>query len=1531
MFFFPGKGKSTTIDSLESLYNNACQSKYSRKCTDLIRVANYSLSAPPTWGTMPGDLDRIIDCSDLEGLLNAQALTPVAIDNCDEDETIVSKFSGPFIPGSCGGTGTYTNVWTATDDCGSLTYTQIITITDLIAPTWVTPLNSLNRTVSCEDAAALTAAQNLFPVATDNCDGDVTNIVKSSGSFAPGSCGQSGTYTNTWTVTDDCGNASATYTQIITVTDLIAPTFIVPSDITICRNIDCSFDISTSITGDVIDENDNCSTGLDAIFVDESHLTSCNEFGYIKRIWTLTDACGNTTTKEQLIWIEPSPKVFSSIEGTETICNNNKTNIILTTNSIAKYGIEFTYTSTASIPGIGNGSGSITPNNKIDELLSNLTDVPQTVTYEIIPWILDAFGNKKCSGTSIDIVVTVEPTPKVTIITTTPIVCQGGNLNISIGSPTTSTTLADLSYEVVVTSSDDANLGGTASVDFSIGKGDLPYAITGTLTNSSDKPIIVTYTVTPKLGSCSSGTPKSISISVEPTPQVNISKLTTTICNNSGPLITLSSQSSFTTGLISFNYTVEATGGASGFVSPTDNLPNNYVIADQLTNPTDDPQTVKYKIVPVSPVGCADGPEKTLIVTVLPQIKYDFKDKQYIGGKNIRCKGESNGTLKVVNAKGGLATGYTYKWSTGEETDSIRNKTAGAYSVVVTDQLGCNTTQSFTLQEPNAIHFKVEELKNIKCKGATGSIDISVLGGNPSFKYLWTTNSEPTKWYTQDISGLNEARYYLTVEDTNKCKKDTIVTVLDKSAFPYNLRPSRYSDYNISCNGKSDGKFTPYLETTNPILGYHWTGPKGFSSNSLNITNLLPGDYTLTVDFTECSHTFDPVTLTEPPAGVITGNKSIYGGGFNVECNEGTNGKIDVSVQGGHASYKYVWTSANGTGIVQGAQDQNALSTGDYIIEVKDKYFFDSNEYYCSYKDTFTLTEPPALMLDTTFSDYNGYQIDCNRNKSGNIDVSLTGGFGTYTYNWTTTNGSGLTPGNEDQTGLGAGTYHLKVIYGGVCPKDYSFILKEPSLVVLDSIVSDFNGYNVSCYGSSNGAIQLNPKGAIMPYTYNWSTTDGSIVSPTLKDQANLKAGTYHLQMTDKNNCNYAWDIKVRQPELLSITADVLDIKCSGSGSGSIEAKVTGGTPEYAYKWSNGATTKIITNVTVNDYSVTVTDKNLCQKEVNAHVSAPEPLDIKIDKKDISCFGKNDGAISLYIQGGRSPYKYVWSTGDDKSKLDNLTSSTYSVDVTDSVGCKGTATAEIIEPDSLKVDYSKQDLSCFNRPSGRIELLPSGGTAPYYYIWSNGYRSRVIENLKAGEYLAIVRDKNNCPSDLVVTLTQPEAIEMTKEVTLPYCPDTQDGAIKIVASGGTGILNYSWNTGGNSNELTSITEGFYVLSITDGNNCLLRDTTLLESVSSGCVDIPTAISPNGDGVNDSWDIRAGNPTSATKKVQDLYPEAIMQIYNRWGILIFKSSPGYTEDWDGTWNGRTLPIDSYFYIFDLKNGKKPLSGNVTIIR
>ncbi|PWA08056.1 hypothetical protein DB891_12715, partial [Flavobacterium laiguense] len=218
---------------VDAVANGSCQgSKIIRRtwslvdgsgnaATDQEQTITVSDTTVPTWTTAATALNSTIQCSNAAAITAAQALAPVATDNCSA--VTYTKTSGSFVAGSCANTGTYTNTWVAKDVClnTSATFTQVITIEDTTAPTWTTAATALNSTIQCSNAAAITAAQALAPVATDNCS--AVTYTKTSGSFVAGSCANTGTYTNTWVAKDVCLNTSATFTQVITIQDTTAP------------------------------------------------------------------------------------------------------------------------------------------------------------------------------------------------------------------------------------------------------------------------------------------------------------------------------------------------------------------------------------------------------------------------------------------------------------------------------------------------------------------------------------------------------------------------------------------------------------------------------------------------------------------------------------------------------------------------------------------------------------------------------------------------------------------------------------------------------------------------------------------------------------------------------------------------------------------------------------------------------------------------------------------------------------------------------------------------------------------------------------------------------------------------------------------------------------------------------------------------------------------------------------------------------------------------------------------------------------
>ncbi|PXY46318.1 gliding motility-associated C-terminal domain-containing protein [Flavobacterium hydrophilum] len=274
----------------------------------------------PTWATETASLNVTLQCSDLSGLANAQAMFPTASDLCDTDVSNIVKISGQFMASEgCGNSGTYNNTWTVKDDCGNTsdTFTQVITIEDTTAPTWATETASLNVTLQCSDLSGLANAQAMFPTASDLCDADVSNIVKVSGQFmASEGCGNAGTYTNTWTVKDDCGNTSDTFTQVITIEDTTAPTWATETA-SLNVTLQCS-DLSGLENAQAMfpTASDLCDTDVSNIVkVSGQFMASegCGNAGTYTNTWTVKDDCGNTSdTFNQVITIEDTtPPMFT--------------------------------------------------------------------------------------------------------------------------------------------------------------------------------------------------------------------------------------------------------------------------------------------------------------------------------------------------------------------------------------------------------------------------------------------------------------------------------------------------------------------------------------------------------------------------------------------------------------------------------------------------------------------------------------------------------------------------------------------------------------------------------------------------------------------------------------------------------------------------------------------------------------------------------------------------------------------------------------------------------------------------------------------------------------------------------------------------------------------------------------------------------------------------------------------------------------------------------------------------------------------
>ena len=707
--------------------------------------------------------------------------------------------------------------------------------------------------------------------------------------------------------------------------------------------------------------------------------------------------------------------------------------------------------------------------------------------------------------------------------------------------------------------------------------------------------------------------------------------------------------------------------------------------------------------------------------------------------------------------------------------------------------------------------------------------------------------------------------YKVRVTDANGCFKETSNITLTQPDSGLTIVDETVN--NIDCNGNDNGSIS--ITTTGGTATYvfNWIkiGDGNYSATSEDISNLSPGVYAVTITDANGCTISKSFSITEPDA--LTSSASVT----NIDCNGNDNGSIDLSVAGGTANYTYAWTKTGDNSYSATTQDLSDLSPGTYSVTITD-----AND--CTATNSFTITEPIELSLTSMVPKTNGFEVSCFGGADGQIDINISGGTGVYTYTWITSDGSGLSAGEQDQTGLSAGTYSVTVTDQNNCSVSQSFTLTSPTEIAITATKKDFNGFNVSCNGSSDGEIDISVSGGYLgtnsAYSYSWTTTNGSGLSLNTEDQTGLKAGIYTVTITDDNGCTKSQDIEIVQPDSLAITEIISDyngfqISEAGKNDGSIDITVSGGTSKYTYEWTtqNGSGLSINSDdqssLTAGVYNVLITDSNNCQISKTYTLTQPNELLIAIDHdangNSILCYGDTTASIKVDVkQESVPPYDYsingttylnqVYSeTFSDISSttytFTNLPAGNYSFTVTDANGIsKSTTSKEIFGPNNpitLTSDissYGNFNISCPGAKDATINLTVVGGggvsnQASYFYTWTTSDGSGLNPSeedqsgLGPGTYTVVIKDINDC--SVTETFTIKEAPPLTynldsiKNIT---CFGDNDGEINITVGGGTGNYTYDWSTQNGSGivqgqeDQSGLGPGIYKLILRDGCN-----------------------------------------------------------------------------------------------------------------
>jgi len=845
---------------------------------------------------------------------------------------------------------------------------------------------------------------------------------------------------------------------------------------------------------------------------------------------------------------------------------------------------------------------------------------------------------------------------------------------------------------------------------------------------------------------------------------------------------------------------------------------------------------------------------------------------------DVNCYGDNTGVLGVTITGGAIPYDYVLTDSGSNIINSIVDVTStvynytglasGIYTVTTTDANGILVSTMITIIEPNAALETIGVLSEygayeISCHGLNdGTITLTTIGGGGTdnvgdYSYAWTLGGTAFTVVSPStdtaLEGLAPGIYEVTVTDDAGCDIVVSFTIEEPSLLDIIAIVSSYNGYGVSAAGANDGSIDLTLSGGTGEYTYAWTTTGGTipvgDETSEDLIGLVAGSYTVIItDSNGCTIT-ETYDITEPQDLQITEEIAAH---VNINCYGDVSGVLEVYIaQASVSPFDYTLMDGSGT-IVSQVDNQTALSftfnnlpTGVYSIMVTDA---NGNSKVLS--DLSVLSPSSALTMTGVVTQYNAFQISCNSANDGEIVLTTSGGGGptnslNYTYNWTLDGAlytiNSISVSNHLQA-LSPGEYAVIITDVSGCTVEDSFQITEPTALTLAAVISNYNGFGVSCAGSTDGEIDTTILGGTGTYVYLWSTTNGAIPlgQETQEDFSGLAAGSYTLIVTDTNNCQIEQTYVLSEPDPLLINEDLtqhVDVLCYAAVSGGLTVEINPTVAPYTFELTgtdyllNTVTQLVVqagliknyTGLTAGSYTLVVTDASGCVSDaIPIVITQPDDLIVTTTKTDVTCYGEANGSIDVTVTGGKAPYQISWSNLANGFSLSNLSADTYIATITDDNNCIKQVSITIEQP-VFFIDPIVTSISCNGENDGTIDLNLTGGIAPFSVTWSDDASAGVQRNnLAAGTYTVLILDSDTyqCPIEETFIITNPPAIAVSTIVTDAIdCDIVNSGSIDLETSGGSAPYSFLWNTGETTEDIENIPPGDYSVEITDRNGC----------------------------------------------------------------------------------------------------------------
>ena len=882
-----------------------------------------------------------------------------------------------------------------------------------------------------------------------------------------------------------------------------------------------------------------------------------------------------------------------------------------------------------------------------------------------------------------------------------------------------------------------------------------------------------------------------------------------------------------------------------------------------------------------------------------------------VGKTDVTCAGSATGTADLTLG-GGTGT-LSVCWSTGvgpcaSTMVDPNNLPAGTYTPIVTDEKGCTTTiTNVVIAAPtNGALVVAGTGTSAQCFGQnTGSINLNVTGGwAGAYSYKWdnTNPSLPDPPMIEDPIGVPPGVYIVTVTDSGQCTTTQSVTV----GGPQTDITAATMLSNVKCFGSSDGSIDLNLTGGNGgPYSVIWTGTTLLGEA---ISGLAPGTYqpTVTDNSLVCTKVLSGITVTGPSLLMID---------TTIAAANPTNGSIILTIlSGGTPAFSYLWSNGATT------KDLSNLSVGTYTVTITD-----AND--CVRTASFSV--PSGNVLGGI-----GYTTTPSCNEDGCINLTLpptASGQAPFTLNWGGIGGpiqvSTLTP---SICSLKSGVYNLTV----TAANGNSVVISAIEIKQSDPASVDVNTTNPFSGLVKNGKITLNPaQGVICNLQYQWGPLP---LNSTSNEVTNLGQGTYFVTITNPcSGCTSVRQFTLVYSPLTFGAIVVVNPDCSNNPTGSINHTVQGGNPPYTFAWTgpNGytETTEDVADLFPGVYTVVATDLDSRTETKTYTLTSQSNLNIT-NVNETSLYGPFqvsgstvcDGAASVVFTAGAGNPVIEWSNGATGVTNTTLCGGPYSVTITDAAGCETVWSDSLTAPSAIAAQVESVGVKCNEDCDGTAQVSPKGGVGPYTVSWSTGQTDPIVfangfskaVNLCGGDYSVTVTDKNNVNFVLTVNVPEPAPIEASFAATAPRNFNACDGDILINVTGATAPITYVWSGSfghtGDGERAEELCSGEFVqFLITDAIGCTAYATDSVPYPEDGCFRVSPVITPGQqDGKNDFVIITCIETAL----------ENHMEIYNRWGQLVFESDNYSNNDvdlehnWNGLNNsGAALAEGVYYYV------------------